>query len=129
MPQAVSVIIPAYNGSAYIEEALASVFAQTLRPAEVIVVDDCSKDGTAALVERIAQSAPAAVRLIRQAKNSGGPALPINVGVAAASGEFVTVLDQDDAFLPNRIEATLRVFAHCPDLSVAFSCCGIVDCA
>jgi len=127
MAPSVSVIIPAYKGAPYVGEALASVFAQTTPPQEIIVVDDASPDATAEVVESAARRAPVPVRLIRQAKNSGGPALPINVGIAAASGELITVLDQDDVFLPNRIEEHLRVFAHCPDLSVAFSCCGIVE--
>ena len=102
------------------------MFAQTSPPQEIIVVDDASPDETADVVESAARRAPVPVRLIRMPTNSGGPAKPINVGVGAASGEFITVLDQDDVFLPNRVEEHLRVFAHDPNLNLAFGCCGIV---
>ncbi len=99
------------------------MFTQTSPPQEIIVVDDASPDATVDVVESAGQACPCQW-LIRLPTNSGGPALPINVGVAAASGELITVLDQDDVFLPNRIEEHLRA-AHGPDLSVAFGCGGI----
>ncbi len=127
MRPAVSVVIPTYNGAAYIKEALASVFAQTLPPAEVIVVDDCSKDLTADMVQRVAASAPLPVRLIRQARNSGSPAHPLNVGIEAARGDLIAVLDQDDTFLPNKLAEQAAVLSADDRLVCVFGdveCCG-----
>ncbi len=61
----VSVVIPTHNGRAFLADALDSVLAQTERPAEVLVVDDASTDGTADLAEELARTAPLPVRVVR----------------------------------------------------------------
>lgn len=118
----ISVVIPTYNGAAYIREAIASVLTQTLLPAEIIVVDDCSKDETTDLVTMIAQSAPIPVRLIRLGVNSGGPATPLNVGVEAASSGCVAVLDQDDLFHPTKLAEQISLLEANPDLTCVMGC-------
>ena len=120
-----SVVIPTYNGARFIHEALASVFAQTALPQEIIVVDDCSTDGTAEIVERIGQSAPVPVRLFRQTKNSGGPAHPINLGVRAAKGKYIAVLDQDDVLVPDKIERQTRALSENSDVALAGGFCSL----
>jgi glycosyltransferase involved in cell wall biosynthesis len=119
-----SVVIPAYNGSRFIGDALASVFAQTALPAEVIVVDDASTDDTVGLVETLAASAPVPVRLIRLSRNSGGPARPINVGIEAAVGQFIAVCDQDDVLLPDKLEVQSAILADDPQVVFVFSLVG-----
>jgi len=116
----VSVVIPTYNGSQFIREALESVFRQTLLPREIIVVDDASTDGTPDLVEKIAPESPVPVRLIRLNKNSGGPARPMNVGVEAASGEFIAVLDQDDLMTENKVEDSASMLRQHPEVGLVF---------
>jgi glycosyltransferase involved in cell wall biosynthesis len=107
----VSVIIPAYRARATIGEALRSVYAQSLPPEEVIVVDDGSPDDTAELVEREFPS----VRLLRQA--NAGPAKARNAGAAVARGEWLAFLDADDTWLPDKLERQLREAAD-PGLAV-----------
>ena len=117
MTCSVSAVIPTYNGAAFIGEALSSIFAQSRRPQEVIVVDDASCDDSPQIVTRIAREAPVATRLIRLAQNSGGPAHPLNVGVAAATSEIIVTLDQDDVMTPDRIArqaGLLNRFPTCP---------------
>jgi glycosyltransferase involved in cell wall biosynthesis len=93
-----SVVIPAYNAAKFIAEALVSVFSQkNAPPFEVIVVDDGSRDETAAIVER---NFPA-VRLVR--KTNGGPGSARNRGVEEARGEIVIFLDADDRMLDGRL--------------------------
>jgi glycosyltransferase involved in cell wall biosynthesis len=99
---AVSVIIPAYNAEAFVEEAVRSVFAQTYRDFEIIVVDDGSTDGTPDVVRSLEGS----VRLIRQ-RNQGLPAAR-NAGAAAATGEWLAFLDADDIWLPDKLERQMR---------------------
>ena len=120
-----SVIVPVYNGRRYLGEALASVFAQTMLPDEVIVVDDASTDGSAELVERLVESAPLPLRLIRLTTNSGGPAHPLNVGIGAARGDLIAVLDQDDVFTPTKLEDQARVLVDDPACAYVFSFCGV----
>jgi glycosyltransferase involved in cell wall biosynthesis len=91
----VSVIIPVYNGERYLAEAIESVLAQTYRPIEVIVVNDGSTDGSA----DIAQSYK--IRYIYQPNQ--GVAVARNAGIAAARGDLIAFLDQDDLWAPNKL--------------------------
>ena len=93
---AASVIIPTYNASTFIHETVRSVFAQTLRAHELIVVDDASTDGTPDIVRALATGAPVPVRVIERDGNSGTPVEPLNVGIQATDAEYIAVLDQDD---------------------------------
>lgn len=99
---AISVIIPCYNGEAFVADAISSALAQELAPREIIVVDDGSTDGSAAQVARFG----AAVRLLRGPHR--GIAAARNRGVAAAEGELIAWLDADDLWEPE----ALRVLAE-----------------
>jgi glycosyltransferase involved in cell wall biosynthesis len=92
----VSVIVPVYNGARFLVEALDSVFAQTYRPLEVIVIDDGSTDESGT----IARTYPD-VRYIRQ--SNAGVSAARNRGVEAASGQLLAFLDQDDVWFPDKI--------------------------
>lgn len=105
----VSVIIPVYNGARFLRAALESVFAQTYRPIEVIVVDDGSIDDSGA----IAQSFPA-VHYIRQVNQ--GVAAARNVGLEAAHGEFFAFLDQDDLWTPDKLKLQVDHLLKNPEL-------------
>lgn len=92
MPR-ISVIIPAYNSSGFIDETIRSVFALEHADLEVIVVDDGSTDNTRELV-----GAMQGVRLITQA--NAGDSAARNTGLAVCSGDFIMFLDHDDLLLP-----------------------------
>ncbi len=92
----VSVVIPAYNREALLRRAVESARAQTRPPVEVIVVDDGSADGTAALAESLG------ARVIRHGSNRGAAAAR-NTGIAAARGDLIAFLDSDDAWLPRKL--------------------------
>lgn len=121
MNGSVSVIIPTYNGTAYLAEAVESVFAQTRPPCEIIVVDDCSTDGTAALARELAERAPVPMRVLSLEENSGGPARPINTGGAAARGELLLVLEQDDVLRPQALEWHVRALESAPEAACSFT--------
>lgn len=123
----VSVIIPAYNGADYIESALRSVCSQSQPPAECIVVDDASNDNSGRLVEEWINKSATKIRLLRLNDNSGGPARPLNVGIEAAEGDQVAVLDQDDVFEPERIETLSRVMVRHPEVGCVASPCSAID--
>jgi glycosyltransferase involved in cell wall biosynthesis len=97
MTPRISVLVAAYNEAAHIAEALQSVFDQEIAGTEIIVVDDGSRDDTAAIVERLAARAPMSVRLVRDQANRGLAAAR-NTALAAARGEFAVLLDGDDRF-------------------------------
>src|SRR5213078_156464 len=105
----VSVIIPVYNGARYLRAALESVFAQTYRPIEVIVVDDGSGDDSGV----IAQSFPD-VHFIHQ--ENQGVAAARNHGFDAARGEFIAFLDQDDLWTPEKLKVQVNYLLNHPDV-------------
>ncbi|MFE3855365.1 glycosyltransferase [Streptomyces griseorubiginosus] len=100
----VSVIIPLYNTEKYIGACLASVLAQTHRELDVIVVDDGSTDGGAAIAERVADER---VRVERIA--NGGVGAARNRGLALARGEAVAFLDADDLWYPEKLAEQIGV--------------------
>jgi glycosyltransferase involved in cell wall biosynthesis len=120
----VSVVIPTYNGARFIREALESVFAQTLPPREIIVVDDASTDGTPELVEDAGKDSAIPLRMIQLAQNSGGPAQPMNRGVREASTEFIAILDQDDIYDLENLEKQASVLKLATTSGFVFSWCG-----
>jgi len=109
----VSVVIPAFNAEAYVAEAIASVSNQTLRPREVIVVDDGSTDRTAAVAE-------AAGAVVVQQKNAGVGAAR-NAGAAAASHPWLAFLDADDCWRPEKIAVQYAARALAPDVRLVSS--------
>ena len=105
-----SVVIPTWNRAHILCEAIDSALNQHGGEVEVIVVDDCSTDGTLALVKRTFGSR---VQVLQMATR-GGQGNARNAGALLASGEFVGFLDSDDVWLPGKLDAELRVFAEYP---------------
>lgn len=101
-----SVIIPSYGRPAYLEEAIGSVLTQTIGDFEIIVVDDASP----AIVT--VPNDPR-IRLIRRPTN-GGPAAARNTGVEHAIGRYITFLDDDDIYTPDRLQIGLEGVAEAP---------------
>jgi succinoglycan biosynthesis protein ExoO len=98
----VSVIIPAFNAAGSIERALQSIFSQSLTDWEIIIIDDASTDETRSIVA--AQAARnSRIKLLVQSANEGVSAAR-NAGMAAATGDWIALLDADDAFMPDRLE-------------------------
>jgi glycosyltransferase involved in cell wall biosynthesis len=115
----VSVVIPAYNVAAFLAETLASVFAQTLPPAEIIVVDDGSKDDTAEIARNLG------VTVISRA--NGGISAARNTGIRAARCEYVALLDADDLWMPEKLEVQLAALAAASVPSFSFTDFHIFD--
>jgi glycosyltransferase involved in cell wall biosynthesis len=105
----VSVVIPTYNRSASLRRALGSVYAQTLSPDEVIVVDDGSTDDTPAWVE----SDYSGVKYLRQPHS--GVSAARNRGIAAATGEWIAFLDSDDEWQPEKLERQMAALSEEPE--------------
>ncbi len=107
-----SVVVAAYQAAAFVGEAVESALAQTAPPHEIIVCDDGSTDDIEAAL------APYRHRIMLLRKEQGGPASARNVAARAASGEFVVVLDADDAYLPERLEALGELASRHPQLDI-----------
>lgn len=107
----VSVVVPNYNGSAYLRETISSVQAQTRPDWELLVVDDGSTDASTDIVREHAARDPR-VRLLALDRNYGRPAIPRNFGIEAATGDYVAFLDADDLWHPRKLEIQLGHLAR-----------------
>ena len=115
----VSIIIPVYNGSNYLKEAIDSALAQTYKNIEVIVVNDGSTDNGA--TERIALSYGDNIRYF--CKPNGGVSSALNMGIDNMKGEYFSWLSHDDKYLPDKIR--VEVDALLASKSAALVACGI----
>lgn len=102
----ISVVIPTHNRAKLLKRAINSVLRQTFEDFELIVVDDASLDNTSEVVESINDGR---IRYVRLEKNSGGP-VARNTGIKKARGKFIALLDDDDEWLPNRLELQIEKF-------------------
>jgi glycosyltransferase involved in cell wall biosynthesis len=110
----VSVIIPVYNAGYYLTEALKSVLTQTIKPYEIIIIDDGSTDGSA---QRVAQGCPS-FRYFRQDNAGAGAAR--NKGVELARGDFFAFLDADDLWTEDKLRRQWDAFEKDPGLDLVF---------
>lgn len=121
-PGLVSVVVPNYNGAAYVRDCLDSLRAQTYEPLESIIVDDASTDGSADLVT----SSYSEMRLIRLPRNRGF-AHAANQGIGAGRGEIVALLNNDAVAEPGWIEELVGALRRHPDAGSAASKILLLD--
>lgn len=114
----VSVIIPTYNGSLFIDETLTSVLAQSMPDLEIIVVDDASTDNTLKIIQERA-SLDERIRCFVQKK--GGVSCARNKGIKEARGEYIAFIDHDDLWTVQKLEKQLEVFKKDSRLGLVFS--------
>jgi glycosyltransferase involved in cell wall biosynthesis len=111
----ISCIVPVFNGEKFLSAALDSIYAQTWRPIEVIVVDDGSTDGTKDVVAQYAG------RLVYVRQQNAGQAAARNRGLAIAQGEFVAFLDADDLWHPEKLARQMACFMARPALEMCIT--------
>ncbi len=109
----VSVLLSSYNYADFLPEAFASVFAQSYRPLELIVVDDGSTDSSPALIKQLTQNAPIPVEIIL--KQNGGQASAWNIGFKKCRGELVCLLDSDDCWRPEKVAMMVALAQEHPE--------------
>ena len=115
----VSVIIPTHNRATVLPRAVKSVLEQTFTDFEVLIVDDCSTDDTARVMADLELVDPR-IRGFRHGVNRGSAATR-NTGIANAVGEYLAFLDDDDEFLPNKLEEQVRALDDAPcDVGMAY---------
>lgn len=112
----VSVIIPAYNAAAYIRDTLDSVFAQTYKNFEVILMNDGSPDAE----EFESAIEPYRERIVYLKQENRGPSAARNAGILRAQGEYLAFLDSDDAWLPEYLAFQMKLFEGTPSLDMVY---------
>ncbi|MCP4748622.1 MAG: glycosyltransferase family 2 protein [Desulfobacteraceae bacterium] len=113
----VSLIIPSYNSAGYILETIKSIQSQELQNFEIIVVDDCSKDKTCAVVLSIDDPR---IRCYRLKKNHGGPSLARSTGVAVSRAPYIGFCDSDDLLMPDMLAESIRFLSDQNELAMCF---------
>ncbi len=108
---AVSVIIPSYNHSRYLDARIGSILDQRVMPGEIIVVDDCSTDNSIAVIERWKQSAPVPFTVVQNERNSGSAFGQWMKGLALATFDLVWVAESDDTSSPHFLKRLIPYFA------------------
>jgi glycosyltransferase involved in cell wall biosynthesis len=122
----VSVVIPSFNARSTIREALMSVQSQTYRNLDIVIVDDASTDGTLDAVADLAET-DSRVRLIRREQNGGIPSTR-NIGINASRGVYLSFLDADDLWHPDKIRLQVEKMRECgPEVAVVYSWCTYMD--
>jgi len=109
----VTAIVPVFNGERYLRVALESIFSQPHRPLQVVVVDDGSTDGSAA----IARSFPEVEYVFQP---NAGVAAARNTALQRARGELIAFLDQDDRWTPDKLAVQMKVLAEQPDTDFTY---------
>lgn len=108
-PAKVSVIIPTHNRAELLRRAVASVLAQSFRDFEIVIIDDASDDDTRGAV---ASHSDGRIRYFRNPQNRGEGASR-NAGIARSAGEYIAFIDDDDAWLPEKLEAQVKLLDRC----------------
>jgi glycosyltransferase involved in cell wall biosynthesis len=118
----ISVIIPVYNGEKTIKQTIESVFQQTFTDWELIVIDDNSQDSTLEIVHSFQDS-----RLKVFTYPNSGVSASRNRGITQATGEFISFLDADDLWTPDKLESQLKALQENPQAGVAYSWTDWID--
>lgn len=121
----VSVVTRVFNCQRYIAQAIESILDQTFQDFEMVIVDDASTDGTAAILRSYAQR-DSRIRVFRNETNQG-PVKTMNIGLKQARGEFVAVQDADDLSLPHRLETQVNLLRADPQLAMVGGKGSVVD--
>lgn len=119
----ISIIMPTFNRLPLLKRAIKSVLNQSFFDWELIVIDDCSEDGTELFLKTVEDKR---VRYIKLNKNSGA-CVARNMGIKEAKGDYITFLDSDDEYLPQKLEKQLKVFKESNDENLGVVSCGRMD--
>jgi len=117
----VSTIIPVYNRSEMLREAVESVLTQTWRPVEIIIVDDGSTDDTAQAAEELKAKHPDNIRVLRQ--RNAGPGVARQLGFELSRGEFIQFLDSDDLLMPRKFELQVQGLRKDTEAGISYCYC------
>lgn len=122
----ISVIIPLYNHERYIDAALDSVLDQALLPLEVIIIDDGSRDNSLRKAE--ARAARDSRILVHSQYPNQGAHYTMNVAIRQAKGEYISILNSDDLYAPERLSACLRILKQDQTADAVCSSIAFIDC-
>lgn len=121
----ITVLVPSYNHAPFVERTLRSIFAQTLAPARLIVIDDGSKDESATVIERVLADCPFEHEFV--SRPNRGLCATLNEGFARREGEFFAYISSDDVWMPEFLESRLAVLRSRPGAALAYGYSYLID--
>lgn len=117
----VSVIVSILNGERFLVETIESVLAQTFKDWELLLVDDGSSDSSRTIAQGYAAKYPQAVRYLEHGNHHRrGQCASRNLGIRNAAGDLIATLDQDDFWLPNKLERQVAIFDAHPEVALVY---------
>lgn len=122
MNKLVSIIIPTYNRTNYLKLTLDSIENQSFKDYEVLVIDDGTPGDDNLLLCKEYEKVEYTKIL-----NSGGPSKPRNVGIAKAIGKYIAFVDDDDVWLPKKLEIQVKILEENSDFGLVHSCCEVIN--
>jgi len=124
-PAAVSVVVPSYNHAPFVEATLRSIMKQTLRPAELLVIDDGSSDESPAVIERVLSDCPFPCELV--ARSNRGLCATLNQGFEQTRGNYFAYLGSDDLWLTDFLQARVGLLERRPEAVLAYGHAYLID--
>ena len=121
----VFVVVPSYNHAPFVEKCLRSIIGQTLKPKKLLVIDDGSKDGSPAIIEKVLNDCPFASEFI--ARENRGLCATLNQGFDASDGKYFAYLGSDDLWLPRFLEEQTKLLRERKTAVLAFSHAYLID--
>lgn len=121
-----SVALCTYNGERYIREQLESILDQTLKVDEIVVCDDGSTDCTLQIIDAIVSATDTTIRVYRN-ETTLGPARNFQKAINLCSGDIIFLSDQDDVWMPQKVETIVHYFDSNPDCQVVYTDANLID--
>src|SRR5712692_3360085 len=124
----VSVVVPLYNGGTYIESTLKSILSQSYDHYEILVVDDGSTDNGLAKVSTLMENFPGQIRLLNHPdRGNHGIAASRNLAIRNARGTYVAFVDQDDMWVPEKLERQVEALQRFPEAAFVYAKSAFID--
>lgn len=121
----ISVCVPSYNHAPYIERCLQSIIRQSVKPSELLVIDDGSQDGSVVAIERILKGAPFPTELIKN--QNKGLCATLNEALTKTRGDYFAYLGSDDIWLPQFLEQRLKILEKRPKAVLCYGHAFLID--
>ncbi|HNU09464.1 MAG TPA: glycosyltransferase family A protein, partial [Pyrinomonadaceae bacterium] len=121
----VTVVVPSYNHARFVERTLRSIFAQTLAPKNLIVIDDGSKDESVAVIEQTLRDCPFASELI--VRENRGLCATLNEALSKTDSEYFAYISSDDLWFPGFLSSRSRMLNERPKAVLAYGYSFLID--
>ncbi|MBW1613592.1 MAG: glycosyltransferase [Deltaproteobacteria bacterium] len=122
----IGIVIATYNGERYLYEQIDSIFSQSLQPDKIIVVDDCSTDGTTDIIAKYRKKYPEIIVFVQNEKNLGY-VKTFERGISRCQTDYIALSDQDDIWKPNKIQNCYHALEHHTDAKLCFHDLEFID--